>query len=219
MKKNELKDILETLFFITDVPVSLERLKSVFSDKPDIKEELLKEAIEEITQDYAQRPIELRFVADGYQFATRPHNSHYVRRLFREKTTIRISNSALETLSIIAYKQPVTRAEIEDVRGVEVTNVIDTLLERKLIRIVGRKETVGRPLLYGTTLEFMRYFGLKTLNDLPIIEDMSTEKPLEPSGNPEAQQAEAQAENELNSEELFKEPGARDEQENKQEEN
>src|SRR3989339_2239476 len=175
MEKNEIKDILETLFFITDTPVPVEKLKEIFAGDKDVTEELLREVVNELVEEYKARPIELREVAGGFQFTTRPKFSQFVRKLFKERTMLRISNSALETLSIIAYKQPITRAEIEDIRGVEVTNVLETLLERKLCKIVGRKETVGRPLLYGTTTDFMRYFGLKSLTDLPSLEELNIE--------------------------------------------
>jgi segregation and condensation protein B len=104
--------------------------------------------------------------------ASRPAFSQWVRRLFKQKTTLRLSPSALETLSIVAYKQPVTRGEVEDIRGVDVGGVLDTLLERKMIKIIGRKEALGRPLLYGTTLEFMKQFGLKSLDELPRLEEL-----------------------------------------------
>ncbi|MFH2070563.1 MAG: SMC-Scp complex subunit ScpB [Elusimicrobiota bacterium] len=173
MEKKDIGKILETLFFITDQPVSVEQLKDIFDGQ--VSEETLKEVISCIKQEYADRdsPIELREVADGFQFSTKPAFSQWVRKLFKDRTTLRLSVSAIETLSIVAYKQPVTRAEIEEIRGVEVTAVLETLLERKLIKISGRKETVGRPLLYVTTGEFMRYFGLRGLGDLPSLEEFA----------------------------------------------
>ncbi len=176
MNDNELKNILEVLFFISDKPVTIEKLKEIFSDEKDITEDKIKEVIADISREYSTRPIELREIANGYQFATRPQYSTWVKKLFKDRTTLRLSSSAIETLSIIAYKQPVTRAEIEEIRGVETISVLETLLERKLIKIVGRKETVGRPLLYGTTDEFLRYFGLKNLSELPPLDEFA---PLE----------------------------------------
>lgn len=182
MEKNELKDILEVLFFITDSAVTMKKLREVFIDEKSVTEEMLREVVDEILKEHEGRPIELREVGGGFQFSTKQKYSPWVRRLFKEKTTIRMSPSAMETLSIVAYKQPVTRAEIEEIRGVETSGVIDTLLERRLIKMVGRKETVGRPLLYGTTSDFMRHFGLKNLSDLPMIEELT------PSQNIELQQ-------------------------------
>jgi segregation and condensation protein B len=118
-------------------------------------------------------PLQLLEIAQGWQLASRPAYSQWVRRLFKQKTTLRLSPSALETLSIVAYKQPMTRGEVEEIRGVDVGGVLDTLLERKLLRIIGRKEALGRPLLYGTTLEFMKQFGLKSLDELPRLEELA----------------------------------------------
>ncbi|MFH0807738.1 MAG: SMC-Scp complex subunit ScpB [Elusimicrobiota bacterium] len=194
MERNEIKDILETLFFITDTPVSIDKLKEIFAGNSSVTEELLKDLVNELVQEYSTRPVDLREVAGGYQFSTRPHFSQYVRKLFKERTTLRISTSALETLSIIAYKQPITRAEIDDIRGVEVTNVLETIRERKLVKIVGRKETVGRPLLYGTTTDFMRYFGLKNLNDLPSLEELNIGQAHDPTLGERLQSEEGEGE-------------------------
>src|SRR5439155_17274263 len=127
-----------------------------------------------LADDYVQRSsaLEVREIAGGWQFSSRPEFAPWIRKLYKDRLTYRLSSSALETLSIVAYKQPITRSEIEEIRGVEVTAVLDTLVERKLIRIAGRKETVGRPLLYATTSEFLRAFGLKRLEDLPSIESL-----------------------------------------------
>ncbi|MDI6641354.1 MAG: SMC-Scp complex subunit ScpB [Elusimicrobiota bacterium] len=187
MNRKELKNILEVLFFITDRPISVKELKDIITkgssensaEAVNITEELIVQLINELKQEYSNKPIELREIAGGWQFATKSEYSIYVKKLFQDRTTLRLSTSALETLSIIAYKQPVTRAEIEEIRGVEVISVLETLLERKLIKIVGRKETVGRPLLYGTTPEFLRYFGLKSIDALPPIEEFVQEQKSE----------------------------------------
>ncbi len=127
--------------------------------------------IDELATDYLKiSALEIRHVAEGYQIATKPEYSEYVRRLYRERTALRLSPAALETLAIIAYRQPVTKAEIEETRGVDCSGVLETLLEKKLIKIVSRKEVIGRPLLYGTTQEFLKYFGLTSLSDLPPLE-------------------------------------------------
>lgn len=181
MDRKELKNILQTLFFITDKPISVNQLKEIFADSADsntsgsVTDPVLLELIDELKKESINQPIELCQIAEGYQYATRPQYSPWVKKLFKDKTTLRLSISALETLSIIAYKQPTTRAEIEEIRGVEVISVLETLLERKLVKIVGRKETVGRPLLYGTTMDFLRYFGLRNLSELPSLEEPESE--------------------------------------------
>lgn len=185
MEKNELKSILEALFFITDVPVGIDKLREVFGDEAD--ELALNKAINEIRNDYAamESAIELKEVAGGFQFATAPGVSAWVRKLFKDRTTIRLSPSAMETLSIIAYKQPITRADIEEIRGVDVMSVLEKLIEKKFVKIIGRKETIGRPLLYSTTQEFLRHFGLKSPADLPPLEDFIQQEPETPAEEPQ----------------------------------
>lgn len=173
MEFSELINIVEVLLFITDRPLSSRRLKDVVGE--DATEDEIRAAVAELSKRLADSssPLEIRDVAGGWQFATRADYSAWVKKLYRDKTRLKLSQSALETLSIIAYRQPITRLEIERVRGIESGGVTETLLERKLIKIVGRKETLGRPLLYGTTQEFLKYFGLKHLSELPTIEDFS----------------------------------------------
>ncbi len=129
-------------------------------------------AVEEIRRDLEAAGLGYRLiaVAEGWQMATRAEFAPYVRRLFADRATMRLSTAAQETLSIIAYKQPLTRAEVEQIRGVEVIAALETLLEKRLVKVVGRRETVGRPLMYGTTPEFLRHFGLRSLEDLPPFE-------------------------------------------------
>ena len=112
-------------------------------------------------------------VAGGYQIVTRPELHEWVRRLFHERTTQKLSVASLETLAVIAYKQPVTAPEIAEIRGVNTAGVLGTLIDRKLVKIVGRKQVVGRPFMYGTTRDFLERFGLNDLSDLPKVEDMS----------------------------------------------
>jgi segregation and condensation protein B len=137
------------------------------------KEDIVR-AIEDLKRDY-DRPggLQLVEVAGGLQIVTRPELHEWVRRLFHERTTQKLSVAALETLAVIAYRQPVTAPEVAEIRGVNTAGVISTLVERKLIKIVGRKQVVGRPFLYGTTREFLDRFGLNDLTDLPKVEDMS----------------------------------------------
>lgn len=172
METAEIKKIIEALLFASDQPLNENNFKFILGDiSKDINIEQL---VNEIGEDYTQRnsPVELLFIAGGWQFATKKEFGSWVRRLYKEKVMFKLSNASLETLSVIAYKQPITRGEVEEIRGVETGYVIDTLLERKLIRIVGRKETLGRPILYGTTLEFLKHFGLSHLSELPSLEDL-----------------------------------------------
>jgi len=172
METADIKKIIEVLLFVTDQPLPEAAIRYVLGELATGRD--IEQLVKELAEEYAQgnRPMELRFIAGGWQFSTRKEFSPWVRKLYRDKTTLRLSNSALETLSVVAYKQPITRSEIEEIRGVEVSGVLETLLERKLVKIVGRKETIGRPLLYGTTQEFLRHFGLSHLSELPALEEL-----------------------------------------------
>src|SRR3989339_1895612 len=185
METDQVKKIVEALLFATDQPLPVSVIKNILGELQEGQD--IEKMITEIADDYMQRgaPVELRFVAEGWQFSTKKEFSPWIRRLYKEKTTFRLSVSALETLSIVAYKQPITRSEIEEIRGVEVTTVMETLLERKLVHIVGRKETIGRPLLYGTTTEFLRHFGLGHLSELPAIEEVTPPEETLPEAVPE----------------------------------
>ncbi|MFH1724095.1 MAG: SMC-Scp complex subunit ScpB [Elusimicrobiota bacterium] len=179
MKKNtDLKTAIETLLFITDQPIGIQKICQAVGSRSRDK---VAELVSEIQRDYEDRggALQVLEIAEGFQMATRPPYAAYVRNLFKEKMTMRLSTAALETLSIVGYKQPLTRAEIEEIRGVEVIAALETLLEKALIRVVGRRETVGRPLLYGTTPEFLRHFGLRSIEDLPPIESYQAQEPAE----------------------------------------
>jgi len=167
---DRLERIIESVLFAAGTPVSLRRLVEIL-DGPSNKEVLA--AVRRLLQEYApgRRGVQLREVAGGYQFRTARENAEWVRAVFRDKPP-RLGRAALETLAIVTYKQPVTRAEIEAVRGVDVDGVLSTLLSRRLIKIAGRKEGVGRPLLYATTPEFLEVFGLKDLNELPSLKEL-----------------------------------------------
>jgi segregation and condensation protein B len=168
---SELKAIVEALIFASPEPVTLKALGKLLDGEP--KEDVVA-AIEAVRQDY-ERPSGLQFVevAGGYQIVTRPELHEWVRRLFHERTSHKLSVAALETLAVIAYKQPVTAPEIAEIRGVNTSGVLGTLADRKLVKIVGRKQVVGRPFMYGTTREFLERFGLNDVSDLPKVEDMS----------------------------------------------
>jgi len=165
-----LERIVESVLFAAATPVSLKRLVEVLAG-PTAKE--VQGAVARLREHYnlGQRGIQLQEVAGGYQFRTARENAEWVRAVFRDKPA-RLGRAALETLAIVAYKQPVTRAEIEAIRGVDVDGVLNTLLSRRLIKIAGRKEAVGRPLLYATTPEFLESFGLKDLNELPSLKEL-----------------------------------------------
>lgn len=182
MEIKEIKKIIEALLFVSDRPLLTREIKNVLKDslsENDNIENILVEMQKEYN-DFLDRAFELKFVADGWTFATRPEYSPWIKILLKDKTTLKLSASAMEVLAIIAYKQPITRAEIDSIRGVDSGGVMDTLLDRKLIKIVGKKETLGRPMLYGTTQDFLRHFGLSHLSELPIIENANdTIKPPE----------------------------------------
>ena len=167
----ELKAIVEALVFASPDPLTPKALFKLLDSEPT---EDVTAAIDALKQDY-DRPggLQLVEVAGGYQIVTRPDLHEWVRRLFHERTTQKLTVQALETLAVIAYKQPITALEIGEVRGVNTSGVLNTLLERHLIKIVGRKHVVGRPFMYSTTKEFLIRFGLNELGDLPKIEDMA----------------------------------------------
>lgn len=167
----QLKAIVEALVFASPEPLTARMLFKLLADEP---REDVQAALDALVADY-QRPggLHLAQVAGGYQITTRPELHDWVRRLFHERNASKLSVAALETLSVVAYRQPVTAAEANEIRGVNTSGVLSTLLERHLIKIVGRKNVVGRPFLYGTTKEFLIRFGLKDLTDLPKVEDMA----------------------------------------------
>lgn len=160
-----LKNIVESLLFVADTPLSLDRIKDVL-ELEDTKD--LRNALEQLAQEYEHRQggILLSEVAGGYQIRTRPEYHEYIKRLLKPNPH-RLSNAALETLAIIAYKQPVIRSDIEHLRGVDCGGVLRVLMEKKLVRVLGRKEIPGRPLIYATTRHFLEVFELKNLKDLP----------------------------------------------------
>ncbi len=167
----ELMAIVEALIFASPEPLTPKTLFKVLDDEP--KEDVSR-AVETLRADYENRPgLQFVDVAGGYQIVTRPELHEWVRRLFHERSTQKLTVQALETLAVISYKQPITALEIAEIRGVNTSGVLTTLLERHLIKIVGRKNVVGRPFLYSTTREFLIRFGLNDLGDLPRIEDMA----------------------------------------------
>jgi segregation and condensation protein B len=166
-----MKDVIEALLISTDAPLTLHRIAEVVQ----IPEEEIKKCIDELNNEYraAERSFEIKEIAGGFQIYTLPRYADWVGALHERKS--RLSRAALETLAVIAYHQPITRAEIEKVRGVDSTWVLDTLLQKGLIKTCGRLAVPGRPIRYGTSKEFLRYFGINDISDLPREEDFGKE--------------------------------------------
>ena len=165
-----IKRVVEALLFISESPIPLERIASVLEE---FDPSLIRKAVEELQNDYesSKRSLVIQEVAGGYQMTTSPLYAPWLRKFLKKTHGEKLSGPSLETLAIIAYKQPATRQEIEFIRGVDVSGVLKALLEKGLVRVQGRKEIIGRPLLYGTSREFMEYFGLNSLEELPPIEE------------------------------------------------
>jgi segregation and condensation protein B len=166
----EIKSLLESLFFVSDSPIRLETLVEIL---PESSQEAILEGIHEIQMDYENpsRGIELAEIAGGYQIRTKPRWAEWVNRLKKAKA-VKLSQAALETLAIIAYRQPIIRPAIEEIRGVDSGSVLHTLLEKGLIKTMGRKDLPGRPIVYGTTKTFLELFSLNTLSDLPSLKEI-----------------------------------------------
>jgi len=171
--------VLESVLFAAGEPLSIARLAEVV---PGPTRGELRAALAELAARAAHegRGIHLVEVAGGWQFRTDPAHAEWVRRLFQQKPW-RLTRATLETLAIVAYKQPITRAEIEAIRGVDADSVLASLLSRKLVKIVGRKDVIGRPLLYGTTRQFLEVFGLRDLGGLPALGEVAAAAPTEVS--------------------------------------
>ncbi len=169
------KKIIENLLFITDRPLTLAKLSQV-AQVNDVA--LTGELVRLLQQEYAQtnRAIRIVEIGGGFQMATKPEYGRWVRQLFNERTSTKLSNAALETLAIIAYKQPITRAEIESIRGVDIVAPLEKIMERGLVKIVGKKDVPGKPLVYGTTDEFLRLFGLNSLSQLPELKTFAAKE-------------------------------------------
>lgn len=173
MDNEKLKPVLEALFAASDKPLSVNQLFELFvGDIDQPSKDDIRKAIEDLTEKYQQGGIELKQVASGFRLQVRADFETWVARLWEQKPP-RYSRALMETLALIAYRQPITRGEIEDIRGVSVsTNIIRTLEERDWVKSLGHKEVPGRPTLYGTTREFLDYFNLKSLNELPTLAEI-----------------------------------------------
>ncbi|MBI5150163.1 MAG: SMC-Scp complex subunit ScpB [Candidatus Omnitrophica bacterium] len=175
-QSRHVKGVVEALLFVNEKPVTLDQIKRVLGT-PGVAE--IKNIIQALSEEYKQRQSGIRIVeiAGGYQMLSSPGYASYIRDFYKTKHKEKLSKPALETLAIVAYKQPVTRTDVELIRGVNSDGVIAHLLSKELIKPVGRKDVPGRPFLYGTTKQFMEYFGLKSLDDLPKLEEFPTLTP------------------------------------------
>ena len=169
----DIRRILEALLFAADQPVSTTRLTHVMGRRVDAK--AVREAIEALNAEYAEHrhAFEIVEIAGGFQLLTRPELKKWVTELHKHRRQEKLSQPAVETLAIVAYRQPILRAQVDDIRGVQTGPMLRTLLERGLIKIVGRQNVPGRPILYGTSRLFMSHFGLKSLRDLPKVPELS----------------------------------------------
>ncbi|ATD55167.1 SMC-Scp complex subunit ScpB [Clostridium chauvoei] len=172
-KKNRIKSSIESLLFVSGEPLNLKTLSSNVEVAPKVLEKILDEMMDEYEEE--SRGIKLISINGEYQLVTKAQNSEFVQRLLKKNKRQSLSQASLESLAIIAYKQPITRVDIDEIRGVKSESAIQRLIEKELIKEVGRLEVPGRPILFGTTEEFLRQFGLKALNDLPSL-DLYSEK-------------------------------------------
>lgn len=174
MQDREKKSVLESFLFLSGEPITLSAIKDVI----ELPESEIKRLLDELIIEYSElnKGLLIVEIANGYQMVTNPEYEEWVKKFRSTHISSRLSMPALETLAIIAYKQPIIRAEIEQIRGVNSDSAIRTLLEKRLVKIMGRKEAPGRPFLYGTTREFLQYFGLKDLTELPTFKDLVREE-------------------------------------------
>jgi len=192
MTDNNVKTVIEALLFASDRPLMLEQIKDVLDN---LAADEIRKNIEELKEDYEKtnRGIRIVEIAGGFQMIAPPVFASFLRKLYKQRRAERLSTPALETLAIIAYKQPVTRLEIESIRNVNVDGMIKSFVEKGLIRITGRKKAPGRPRVYGTTRQFLEHFGLKSLDELPKIEGFLTPKAMGEKLEDAKKSAEAEA--------------------------
>lgn len=174
MDTKEKKSLIEALLFVAGEPVTVAALRNIVQ----LHESEIKELLGELVNEYKEKESGLLIVeiANGYQMVTNPEYAQWIKKFKATAASSKLSIPALETLALIAYKQPIIKSEIEQIRGVNSDGVLKTLLDRRLIKILGRKEAPGKPLLYGTTREFLQYFGLKDLAELPTIKELTREE-------------------------------------------
>jgi segregation and condensation protein B len=171
MDTSDAKSIIEAIIFAADSPVSVDQLARVVDG---LDNDTIMRLIHELKREYdaARRSFQIVEIANGFQICTRDEYAPWIKKFYTTELSSRLSVSALEALAIIAYRQPATRAEIEEVRGVNSDSVLHTLLERNLIKVLGRKQAPGKPMIYGTTAEFLMHFGLRDLSELPSIDEI-----------------------------------------------
>ena len=182
MEREEVKAIIENVLLAADQPVSEAQFKNLFGE--EVEKVSIKSVLDELIDEYGLRNLQILQVAEGYQLCTRHDYSDWVRKFLKFDKTTKLSQPSLDTLAIIAYKQPLTKAEVEEIRGVDSSGVVRTLLEKKVISPAGRKKVPGRPIMYRTTRKFLEYFGLRDLSDLPTLEDFK-ESELEVGNSPD----------------------------------
>ncbi|MDD4953435.1 MAG: SMC-Scp complex subunit ScpB [Candidatus Omnitrophica bacterium] len=187
MSDDNIKPVIEALLLASDKPLTIDQIKNVLDDLPAPQ---IRQILEELKGSYEEsaRGIRIIEVAGGFQLTTPSNLAPFVRKLFKERRVDRLSKPALETLAIIAYKQPVTKLEIESFRNVNIDGVMENLLGKNLVRICGRKDAPGRPFVFGTTRQFLEYFGLKSLEELPKLEEfanLSVQKEIALAGEKE----------------------------------
>ncbi|MCK9604688.1 MAG: SMC-Scp complex subunit ScpB [Candidatus Omnitrophica bacterium] len=170
MSEDNLKAVIEALLFASDKPLALERIRNVLDN---LQTDEIRKILEDLGSEYEQanRGIRITEIAGGFQIITAPGFAPFLKKLYKERHTEKLSKPALETLAIIAYKQPVTKLEIESLRNVNIDGVMQNLSDKGLIRVTGRKKAPGRPKVYGTSSLFLEYFGLKSLEELPKIDN------------------------------------------------
>jgi len=179
-----LRAILEGMLFASDEPVTIDEVSQILGE--DRREDIVA-ALESLSKDYsgAGRGLRVQQIAGGYRITTQPDMGPFIRELVRSRNRQRLSRAALETLAIVAYKQPITAPEVQEIRGVNPSAILTSLLNRRLVRILGRKKVVGKPFLYGTTREFLVRFGLNSLDDLPDVEEFDALLAAESGEDPE----------------------------------
>lgn len=178
MEDKKIYSILEALLFVSEKSLNINKIFEVFGE--DLDKKKIRSVLKQLIKDYNENPggLCISQIAAGYQMTTLPELAPWLRSLYKSERIERLSSPAMETLAIVAYKQPITRAEIEYIRGVNAEGVLSTLLEKNLIRVGGRKETIGRPIIYNTTRLFLEYFGLSSLKDLPELEEVEGKEQL-----------------------------------------
>lgn len=171
MAPDEAKKVVESILFLASEPLRPRDISSIFRGVSNVNAKVVRKLLGELAEEYRDKTLQIIEVAEGFRLCTRAEFSPWVKRFLKAEKKARLSQAALEALAILAYKQPITKAEIEEIRRVDCGGVLNTLLERGLIRILGRRDVVGRPIVYGTTPLFLEHFGFKSLSDMPNPEE------------------------------------------------